>query len=220
MVGVDVTQKTPSRLLELAFGALLLAKGVPPATAQAAMDVFRSSGVLLAVGKGRFPSDQLASLLVRNPDPGFAMACEATVHLPRILAATADPGALTRPEDQRELLWGLWRRLYEPVAPLAPFMLAKFLCEAGMLRVEAACVVPTFTVRENAFRIGFLDRIHAGSFSDLLETSLSLTASFGYPALEGPLSQVHEAYGCSFRCGRAAVCPLACREKGEIAPVI
>jgi hypothetical protein len=119
------------------------------------------------------------------------------------------------------LLWGLWRRLYEPVSPLAPFLLARFLNEAGMLPETAATAgfVPTFTVRENAFRIGFLDRLHAASFAELVEASATLAAHFGPPAFEGPLAQVHEGYGCGFRCGRTAVCPLACREKGEVAAV-
>ena len=112
----------------------------------------------------------------------------------------------------------MWRRLYEPIAPLAPFYLARFAFEAGYVqdRLAAAGLVPTFTVRENAFRIGFLDRLYASSFADLLDASVALSAFFGPPAFEGPLAQVHEGFGCTFRCGRASVCPLACHEKCEV----
>lgn len=219
MAGVDLSRRTPMTPLEAAFGALLLAKGIPPAAAQAAMDALRTGGVLLSVAKGRYPVDAVAAAMAKDPDPGFVAACEATVHLPRLLAGTSDPGSLLRADDPRAFLWGLWRRLYEPVAPLAPFYLARFLGEAGMLAeaLVPAGLVPTFTVRENAFRIGYLDRLHAGSFADLLEASVTLARWFGPPAFEGPLSQVHEGFGCAFRCGRAAVCPLSCREKGEVA---
>jgi hypothetical protein len=216
-LGIDPARKTPATVYEAAFGALLLGRGVPADVSRGLLDALRASGALLSLGKGKAPIETVGALLTRTPDPATVSAAELCVHLPRLLGAVADPGALLRVDDPRELLWGFWRRLYEPTAPLAPFLLARFLVETGQLSEPhaAAGFVPTFQVRENAFRIGFLDRLYAPSFGDLIEAGLGLGAWFPPPVFEGPLAQVHEGYGCAFRCGRTALCPLACREKGE-----
>ncbi len=220
-VGLDPSSKAPALWHEAAFAALLRARGVPPADIRAVLSAFREAAVLPALARGRVPVDALRALMVREPRPEVVSACEAVVHLPRMFEPLDDLGPTLKAEDAREVLWGLWRRLYEPVAPLAPFVFARFLWEGGRLRKTAAeaAFVPWFWVRENAFRIGFCDRVYAGGFGDLVEAAMTLGVRFGAPLFEGPLDQVHEGFGCAFRCPRAPVCPLpACREKGEVAP--
>jgi len=217
-VGFDANRRTPTLMFELSFAALLLSKGLPNDTVRQAMDTFRQSGLLLVMANGKTALEGLANVMTQNADPAFLAACEATVHLPRLLAGTADQAALLRSEDPRELLWTLFRKLYEPMFPMAPFVLARFLLDTKYLAesVVPAAFVPTFTVRENAFRIGFLERMYASSFADLVDEASALAAWFPTPWFEGPIAQVHEGFGCAFRCGRAAVCPLSCREKCEV----
>ena len=217
-VGLDPLRKSPALTYEMAFAALLLGRGIAPETVQTVFDAFRGPGLLLNMGKGKFPSDGFASLMSRSTDRAFVAACEAAIHLPRLFKVTTDPMPLVTGSDPREFAWNLYRRLYEPVAPLAPFYLARFLWEASMVPADLAAValVPTDVVRENAFRIGFVDRLYCASFGDLLDVALQLADRFGPPGFEGPLAQTHEGFGCAFRCSRVASCPLSCREKGEI----
>jgi hypothetical protein len=218
-LGIDPGRKAPGTLLECAFAALLLARGLAPESARACLDSLKTAGLLAAAARGKLPLDAIGPLVARAGDADLVTACECCVHLQRLASGTSDPAALFRADDPRELAWGLWRRLYEPVAPLAPFHLARLALETGLLpeRLAAAAFVPTFAVRVNAFRIGFADALHAASFAELLDAGVALSRWFGAPGFEAPLSQVHEGYGCSFRCGRVATCPLACREKSEIA---
>ncbi len=219
-VGLDPAGKAPALWPEAAYAALLWARGIPPADIRAVVAAFREAAVLPALARGRVPLDALRALMGREPRPEVVAACEAVVHLPRMFEPLDDLASTLKAEDAREVLWGLWRRLYEPVAPLAPFVFARFLWEGGRLRKSAteAAFVPWFRVRENAFRIGFCDRLYASGFGDLVEAAVTLGARFGAPVFEGPLLQVAEGFGCEFRCRRAGVCPLpACREKGEVA---
>jgi hypothetical protein len=218
-LGIDPGRKAPGTLVECAFAALLLARGLAAESARACLDSLKASGVLAAAARGKLPLDAIGPLVARAGDADLVTACECCIHLQRLASGTSDPADLFRADDPRELAWGLWRRLYEPFAPLAPFLLARFAIETGHVpeRFAAAAFVPTFAVRENAFRIGFADALHAASFAELLDAGAGLSRWFGAPVFEAPLSQVHEGYGCSFRCGRVATCPLACREKSEIA---
>ncbi len=219
-VGLDPSRKSPMLAFEMSFAAMLLGRGIEPATVQALFEAMRGPGLLLNMGKGKFPGDGLASVMARSSEPGFVSACEAAIHLPRLFKVATDTSTpLATGDDPRAVLWGLYRRLYEPMAPLAPFFLARFLWEAGMLPepLATAAFVPTYAVRENAFRIGFVDRLHCSSFGDLIDVALHLAERFGAPVFEGPLAQVNEAYGCTFHCGRTASCALFCREKGDIA---
>lgn len=221
IAGLDPGSKVPALWHEAAFAALLWARGVSPTVIRSVLLSFRESAVLPALARGRVPLEALRGLMVREPHPEGIQACEAVVHLPRMFEPLEDLATTLKSDDAREVLWGLWRRLFEPVAPLAPFVFARFLWEGGRLRKGAAeaAFVPWFTVRENAFRIGFCDRLYAGGFGDLVEIGMMLAARFGAPTFEGPLAQVHEGYGCAFACPRASVCPLpACREKGEVVP--
>jgi len=217
-VGLGPLRKSPALTYEMAFAALLLGKGIAPETVQTVFEAFRGPGLLLNMGKGRFPADGLASLMSRSTDRGFVAACEAAIHLPRLFKVTTDNMPLVTGSDPREFAWNIYRRMYEPMAPLAPFYLARFLWEAQMVPEElaAACLIPTDAVRENAFRIGFVDHLYCASFGELLDVALQLADRFGAPGFEGPLAQVHEGFGCTFRCGRLSTCPLSCREKSEI----
>jgi len=219
-VGLEVGTKAPIFWHEAAFAALLCARGLPAETVRVILQAFREATVLPAVARGKVPLDALRALMGKFPGPEVVSACEMVIHLPRVFEALDDLTATLSSEDAREVLWGLWRRLYEPVAPLAPFLFARFLWEGGRLRKAAfeAAFIPWFRVRENAFRLGFLDRMYAEGFADLIEAAVTLATRFGEPSFEAPLAEVHEAFGCAFRCARAATCALpACREKAEVA---
>jgi hypothetical protein len=205
-------------VFEAAVVALWIARGMPGSDAARVLATLRNSGVLARAGDGTLTLAALASTASGSPDPAMAPALEAAALLPRLHSGAREPGLLDA-ADPRDLLVRLWLTLYAPAAPLAPFVLARLLLVNGRLpdALAPAALVPTFTVRENAFRIGFLDRLHAGSFGDLVDSALALSAGFGAPGLEEPLAHVHRAFGCAFRCGRVAVCPLACRERTEVA---
>lgn len=216
-LGVDAGANDARGRIEAAFGALLLGRGLAPATAARAMAALRASGAFDAATRGRIPADALAGVLADDPAPGVLAACEMLVHLPR-LAAGLKEGAW--PAAPRALLDAAWQRLYAPYAPLAPFVFARFLWAAGRLdaRAAAAAFVPVFAAREAAFRVGLADRLHAGSFPALADLSLAIAPAFGPPAFEAPLAAMAAAWGCAFGCPRAGACPLPCREKGEVAP--
>ena len=206
-------------IYEAAVLALWIARGMRAADATRVLAFLQASGTLAAAGAGTLTLAALSAAAAGSSDPAVATALETAAVLPRLHSSADDPGLLDA-ANPRALLDRLWRGLYAPATPLAPFLLARVLRGAGRLPgpLAAAALVPTFTVRQNAFRIGFLDRLHAASFDDLVDSALSLSASFGPTDLEGPLAHVHEAFGCAFRCGRVAVCPLSCRERTEIAP--
>lgn len=213
-LGLEPSSPLPS----LAFAALLVAKGVGEEVVRDLLTLFRDKGVLIAASRGKIPHEAIHNAMTSSPNPETVTACEAIVHLPRLAEASSEISPLIANEDPRVLLWGLWRTLYEPYAPLAPFVLARLLFEANKVKKGAASAafIPFFTVRLNAFRIGFLDRVVASSFAELVDAGVSLGERFGPPSFEGPLAQVQEAFGCEFGCRRQ--CPFACREKSEVAP--
>ncbi len=206
----------PEGLFEAAVLALWIGRGMRPVEAVRVLGVLRRNGLLAEAGLGTLTLQGLAGL-AGDSDPAVAEALEVAAFLPRLHAATRER-TLLHAAGPGELLDRLHQRLYAPRAPMAAFVLARLLWEAGRLpeALAAAAFVPTWEARENAFRIGFLDRLHAASFADLRDASLALAAGFGPPDFEGPLARVHEVYGCAFRCGRARECPLACRERAEV----
>lgn len=219
--GLDPGSKAVALWHEAAFAALLWARGVQPASIRMVLQAFREAAVLPALARGRVPLDALHVLMSQKPHPDVVTACEVVIHMPRMFEPLEDLATTLKADDAREVLWGLWRRLYEPIAPMAPFVFARFLWEGGRLRktTAEAAFVPWFSVRLNAFRIGFLDRLYAEDFKDLIEAGMKLGARFGAPSFEGPLAQADEGLGCAFACPRATVCPMpACREKAEVAP--
>jgi len=206
-------------VFEAAALALWIARGMRPDDATRVLAFLRGSGTLSEAGAGTLTLAALSAATAGSSDPAVATALETAAVLPRLHSGAGDPGLLDA-ANPRALLDRLWRGLYAPATPLAPFLLARILRGAGRLPgpLAAAALVPTFAVRQNAFRIGFLDRLHAASFDDLVDSALSLSVSFGPPDLEGPLAHVHEVFGCAFWCGRVTVCPLTCRERTEVAP--
>lgn len=216
--GVDPGARAPAALYEAAFMALLLDRGLRMASVNSALTAFREMALMPALGKGRFPLEAIQKVIRESGDPDLVTACEAAVHGARLLSALEQPRDLVRGDDPGELLWTLWRRLFEPVAPLAPFLMARYLFEAGRLPDGLACAafVPFHSVRTNAFRIGFSDRVVAQGFQDLVTMGTELGRLFGPPEFEGPLRQAHEGLGCRFRCDRLRDCPVPCREKREI----
>jgi hypothetical protein len=205
--------------LEAAFAALLYARGLGPPAIRTLLEALRDKGILADGASGRLSLKKVGSVMAANTGDDFRRGCEALVHLPRLHAGISEHGLLTC-KDPRELASGLWRALYEPHDPMAPFILARLLHDQNLLPagLSAAAFIPTYDARESAFRIGFLERLYTTSFGDLMEAGVTLSALFGPPYFEGPLSQAPEGFGCTFRCGRTSVCPLDCRERSEAAP--
>jgi len=214
-VGINPAARAPATLYEASFAAMLLSRGMEDLAVRSVLESFRGLSVLPALSKGRFPTDVIGKAMREAPDTEFVTACEAAIHIPRLLAALESPKDLVRAEDPRELLWGLWRRMYEPASPLAPFIMARFLFETGHVGGDLAnaALVPSMEVRESAFRIGFSNRMYARGFRDLLDAAADLWEWFGAPVFEGPLALCREGLGCGFRCGRVDMCPVPCREK-------
>ncbi|MBP7127558.1 hypothetical protein KBD49_14445 [Myxococcota bacterium] len=208
-----------SEPLESAFGALLLSRGISPEEVRRGMETVRGTGLFREAAAGTLTLAALASAEAGAADEGTVRVLALFPALPRLQAGLRDPG-LFRGDDPREWAERVWRRLYAPRDPLAPFWLARLLLGQGRLeeRLAPVSVVPHFQVRENAFRIGFLDRIHAAAFPDLAEAAVRLAEGFPPDPAEHPLERVHEGLGCAFRCPRALVCPLSCRERLELAP--
>lgn len=208
-----------SEPLESAFGALLLSQGCSPEEVRHGMEALRGTEVFREAAAGTLTLAALASAEAGTADDTIVRVLARFPALPRIQAGLRDPG-LFQGEDPREWVDRVWRRLYAPRAPLAPFWLARLLLGQGRLGEALApvAVVPHFQIRENAFRIGFLDRLHAAAFPDLVEAAIRLAEGFPPDPAEHPLERIHEGLGCAFRCPRAVVCPLSCRERLEVAP--
>lgn len=208
-----------SEPLESAFGALLLSQGCSPEEVRHGMEALRGTEVFREAAAGTLTLAALASAEAGTADDTIVRVLARFPALPRIQAGLRDPG-LFQGEDPREWADRVWRRLYAPRDPLAPFWLARLLLGQGRLGEALApvAVVPHFQVRENAFRIGFLDRLHAAAFPDLVEAAIRLAEGFPPDPAEHPLERIHEGLGCAFRCPRAVVCPLSCRERLEVAP--
>lgn len=117
----------------------------------------------------------------------------------------------------REFVTSLYERFFAPFHPLAPFYMVKLLVTGEIVTVpsiESAAAVPSYLLRENAFRTGFIASVYAASFNDLIDISERVTRFFGIEEnFDSPLASLHLGFGCSWRCGRTKVCPLACREK-------
>jgi len=205
--------------LETAFGALLLARGLPPEEVRRGLEALRGGETFREAAAGTLTLAALASAEAGAADEAAARVLACLPALPRIQAGLRDPG-LMRGDDPREWADRVWRRLYAPRDLLAPFWLARLLLGQGRLGdpLRPVAVVPHFTLRENAFRIGFLDRLHAADFPDLVEAAIRLAEGFPPDPAEHPLDRVHEVLGCAFRCPRALACPLSCRERLEVAP--
>jgi hypothetical protein len=203
--------------LAMSFCALLLGRGLPVQAAGRVMRSFQARGAITQAADGRIPTTAVSEIVAADPDPAVVAACEALVHMPRLAAGLPD-GSWSA--DPRMLLDLAWRRMYAPADPLAPFLLARLLWSLGRLdpRAAPAAFVPVFTVRANAFRLGIVDRLYAGSFADLADVALVLAARFGPPDFEAPLFRVSEDLGCAFGCRHTHGCPLPCREKTDVAP--
>ncbi len=214
---IDLSQDNARSRLELAFGALLLGRGLPLTVAGRVMGALRDRGAIDEAAAGRIPTEAIAAMVAADPDPAVGAVCETLVHLPRLASGPSKGGW---PDDPRAFLDLAWQRLFAPADPLAPFVLARLLWSTGRLAPQAApaAFVPVFAARASAFRLGISDSLYAGSFCDLADLALSLAARFGPPTFELPLVRLAADLGCTFGCSRANACPLPCREKVDVAP--
>lgn len=214
MEGSDDDRRTR---LETAFCALLLGRGLSAQVAGRVIRALKARGAITQAAADRIPTQAVAEVVSADPDPAVVAACEALVHVPRLVAGLPDG---PWPVDPRTLLDLAWRRMFAPADPLAPFLLARLLWNRNRLdpRAAPAAFVPAFTVRANAFRLGIIERLYAGSFADLADASLALSARFGPPDFEAPLLRVSDDLGCAFGCLHTHGCPLPCREKTDVAP--
>lgn len=120
----------------------------------------------------------------------------------------------------QELIRTLGTRLYGGALTLEPFWLVRELTRLGLWTnpsFEAVAIVPTYGVRMNMFRLGFLSTMYVDQLGQLIDASEALSRYFGSEDnFEAPLAQFGDAHGCAFKCNRVNTCPFACREKFNV----
>lgn len=119
--------------------------------------------------------------------------------------------------DGRTLVESLHSVVYGGVFYLAPFWVVGQLVQLGLIdrpEIRLTAVVPTYRLRENAYRLGFIDSLYAESLPAWFSVSEAVSRYFGPDEGFGQaLEAVSDHLGCAFNCGKVYVCPLACREK-------
>jgi hypothetical protein len=214
----EYNQDRISYLLKAATAGLVFSRFGTDTKAAAISKSLFDAGLIKFLKDGT-SLDEIASMLLNlsaaNHAKEFLDFGENLIHLKRIREEikTIMPDMEKKPED---LVNVLWKKLFQPGFPLAPFLMIKWMCIDHILSpsFEICAIPPSYRVRENAFRTGFIDTIYAGTFEKLTEFSGRLGRFFGSETdFESPLLQLHEGFGCMFRCPRIDLCPLNCREK-------
>jgi hypothetical protein len=204
-------------LVESAFCALLLSRGLREKEVLWAMDFLSHFKVFGCSSFAKLPFVQVERAIKERKKP-FTWF-ETLVYVPMLAGKMPQvlPKALEA-HDFKEFLLMVWSVLFEPYAPLAPFYFARLLLDLGILpeRLSMAGFVPSLLVRENAFRIGLIDRMLAKDFRELVGYCEALSSLFPKPYFETPLAMVKSAFGCMFDCPRKRVCECPCLEKTEI----
>ena len=215
--GLGLRKESPTLLVESAFCALLLSRGLRGKEVLWAMDFLSQFKVFGCSSFGEIPFERIAGAL-KQKGGSFAWF-EALVYVPMLAGKMPQvlPKALEA-HDFKEFLSIVWSDLFEPYAPLAPFYFARLLLDLGILpeRLSRAGFVPSLLVRENAFRIGLIDGIVASDFQELVRQCETLSSLFPKPYFETPLAMVKSAFGCLFDCPRKRVCECPCLEKTEV----
>ena len=166
----------------------------------------------VAQSETTLPQFDVLAQLLRHPQ-GMT-----STELSRVLLVTA--GNLTGIVDRlegRELVTRLWEILYRRTLTIEPFFVVRELVRLGLWdnpAFETVAVVPTYVVRTNMFRLGFIDSLYADTFQQLIDAAEKLSRYFGPENnFEAPLALFDRGQGCAFRCGKTTTCEYACREK-------
>lgn len=209
-MGQDLTTK-----FHAFYVALCMGRGNDYSKVMMTAGALRSAGVFDSLAKGKSPMAGLKRAYQGAWDMQSAALIESAVFL--IGQANAikafDFGSF---QDPKALLNALDTQVFQGTGGLAPFVAARVAHDAGLLAQDlvAAAFIPFFAVRQQAFRMGFIDHIYCNNFHELVQTAMVLAGYFGPDcAFEQPLMQMPAAFGCAFNCGRQAGCPFTCREK-------
>ena len=218
--GLGLRKESPTVLSEAGFCALLLSRDFKEHDVSWALEFLSQYKVFAVSSFAKLPFERIVGALKQTRRR--ATWFETLVYVPLLVGKISEvvPKALEA-QDFKEFLSIVWEGLFEPFAPLSPFYFAKLLLDLGFLpeRLSRACFVPTLLARENAFRIGLIDHIHAKDFQDLTRYCEILSELFPKPYFETPLALVKSAFGCMFDCPRKKVCECPCLEKLEVTTV-
>jgi hypothetical protein len=181
------------------------------------------SGVVEAYFRGELELEAVVARAEALAEgPGHARLLEALVHLPglreRLRRHADDLERMVREQQSgRAVAATLHTEVFMARFSLAPFWMLRELILSGYWSatpLDVAGVVPTYALRENAYRLGYIDALYAEGFDSLASVSEAVAAHFGRAdGFDAPLSTLPAHLGCAFFCGRVYVCPLTCREK-------
>lgn len=119
--------------------------------------------------------------------------------------------------DGRTLSESLGNVVYRGAFHMAPFWVIGQLVSLGLMdrpEIRTMAIVPTYRLRENAYRLGFVDSLYAESLPAWFSSSEAISHHFGpNEGFGDALEAISDHLGCSFNCGKVYVCPLSCREK-------
>jgi len=175
----------------------------------------RAAGVFDALAKGKSPVSGIKKAYQGAWNLKTAAMTESSAFMISQAGAIRafDFNAFNGPDT---LLDALETEIFMGVGGLAAFVAARIAINTGLLNksMSAAGFIPFFTARQQAFRMGFIDRLYCNDFNELKETALTLAGLFGPDAsFEQAFLQMPGAFGCAFNCGHQANCPFQCREK-------
>lgn len=175
----------------------------------------RAAGVFESLTKGRSPLPGIKKAYRGAWDIETAALIESAAAMAAM--AQAIKGFRFDAFDTPDaLLDALDRDIFHGIGGLAAFVAARIALNAGILKenMQSTGFIPFFAVRQQAFRMGFIDRIYCNNFDELKQIGIKLASYFGSDAsLEQALLHLPGAFGCAFNCGRQANCPFLCREK-------
>ena len=220
--GVDLIEAAGSKdsLTELACASLFANCSQGPSAGKSAFAALRTSGALEAWIKGEAgieTSLEMAGLLgLVGGDRRFLGTALAAYNVcRRQLANPLAPSEIST-SPSSEAVQVIYEGILGQTDETAPFWVARELVLAGVADDELRSVacVPSRATRENAYRLGLLDRLYAHSLTELTELSRVLGDYLDEEMdFNAPLDHLQDQLGCRFRCPFAEGCDYNCRER-------
>ncbi len=220
--GVDLQEAAGSKdsLTELACASLFVYRPEGSTAGKAAFTALRTSGALDAWIKGEAgieTSLEMAGLLgLVGGDRRFLGAALAAYNVCRRQLANPLAPAELSTSPSSEAVQVIYEGLLGQTDETAPFWVARELVLAGVADDELRSVacVPSRATRENAYRLGLLDRLYAHSLTELTELARALSDYLDEEMdFNAPLDHLQDQLGCRFRCPVAGGCDYSCRER-------
>jgi hypothetical protein len=205
----------PETRLQAFYTALGIGRGHSFDKVMITAGTLKAAGVFQAMAKGRIPVGVTRQAYAGVWDLEGAQLVDMMGFVAGI-AGNVLKFDFTKQDNPLNLLDNLNQEIFKGLGGLAPFVVVRIAVQAGVVdgAGEAAGFIPFFHARQQAFRMGFVDRIYCNSFRELAEDALALAGHFGRDMdYEQPLTHLPGAFGCAFGCGNQGNCPFKCREK-------